>query len=253
MRHVRRKMSYVEELVLFRHTLPVTSFVILKGELKELSCPSFSGGISRCWNSHFFPEYCATLMSAYNLNVSALLVVGHDYSRHLYLVFFQYSSNITVILFKLPGGLLFKTASHTLIFRMNALSSCSTCDSNASELQHQKHTQIMDGPFGTIPLRRRKTNSDHSTHTLLTEVSVGRSQTQISRLGDAPCPWWQQPLSPHHSEENDIGEPQMTGVIQFPRLNHRTGYCLTFSMSGFMQWSVSWIYWFSSGWHDIYE
>ena len=28
---------------------------------------------------------------------------------------------------------------------------------------------------------------------------------------------------------------------------------LTFSMSGFTHWSVSWIYWFSSGWHDIYD
>lgn len=48
------------------------------------------------------------------------------------------------LLVKLPGGLLFKTASHTLIFRMNALSSCSTCDSNVSELQHQKQKQIMN-------------------------------------------------------------------------------------------------------------
>lgn len=37
----------------------------------------------------------------------------------------------------LPGGLLFKTASHTLIFSINALSSCSTCDSNVSELWQQ--------------------------------------------------------------------------------------------------------------------
>lgn len=29
---------------------------------------------------------------------------------------------------------MFKTASHTLIFRMKALSSCSMCDSNVSEL-----------------------------------------------------------------------------------------------------------------------
>lgn len=35
---------------------------------------------------------------------------------------------------RLPGGLVFKTASHTLILRMKALSSCSMCDSNVSEL-----------------------------------------------------------------------------------------------------------------------
>lgn len=31
----------------------------------------------------------------------------------------------------------------------------------------------------------------------------------------------------------------------------RLMYSLTFSMRGFTQWRVSWMYWFSSGWHDI--
>lgn len=38
----------------------------------------------------------------------------------------------------------------------------------------------------------------------------------------------------------------------FPLISHRIGH-LTFSMRGFMQCSVSWMYWFSSGWHDIWE
>lgn len=36
-----------------------------------------------------------------------------------------------------PGGLWSRTASHTLIFRMKARSSCSTCDSRESELEQR--------------------------------------------------------------------------------------------------------------------
>lgn len=44
----------------------------------------------------------------------------------------------------LPGGLVSRTASHTLIFRITALSSCSTWDSRVSELTRKNHTRMKD-------------------------------------------------------------------------------------------------------------
>lgn len=149
----------------------------------------------------------------------------------------------------LPGGLLFKIASHTLIFRINALSSCSTWDSNVSELERQKLVstttlitkqayihflkKIMRGkPDGK---QRRLRNLKHKSlywvmlfvhddhHNLLCIILVEKSKTS-ARVARA--------------------QYLILKTVTFRPF-------LTFSMSGFTQCNVSWIYWFSSGWHDI--
>lgn len=82
-------------------------------------------------------------------------------------------------------------------------------------------------PFSTMP-HTHKMDRNHLIHTLLTGVLVGKSQTQISQLGDAPCPWWQQPPSLHHSEENwhwcDANDSNMVSLNQPP--NRSVNYLL---------------------------
>lgn len=105
--------------------------------------------------------------------------------------------------------MLFKTASHTLIFRMKALSSCSMCDSNVSELfirKPQNKTIVNNNNNNKIHIlkslfieQRFFFKGRTQIHTWLTAMSVGKSQTQISLLDGDLCPWWLSPPFRLHS------------------------------------------------------